>query len=181
MTPGTEIERLAAAARHGDDTAVAQLVRLTQPVVWRMCRSMGSGFETDDLVQDVYLRALRSLPSYEGEARAGAAGFVAWLLTIARRVCADEVRRAQRQRRLIDRIGASALPPTAGPAPTGDLDDLVAALDTDRREAFVLTQVVGLTYDEAAAVCGCPVGTIRSRVARARADLVGMVARAQAR
>ncbi len=49
---------------------------------------------------------------------------------------------------------------------------LLAGLDADRREAFVLTQLLGLSYAEAADVCGCPVGTIRSRVARARADLV---------
>ena len=52
------------------------------------------------------------------------------------------------------------------------LRSLVTTLDLDRREAFVLTQLLGLSYAEAAAVCGCPVGTIRSRVARAREDLV---------
>ena len=52
------------------------------------------------------------------------------------------------------------------------LAQLVAALDPDRHEAFVLTQVLDLSYAEAAQVCGCPVGTIRSRVARAREDLV---------
>jgi RNA polymerase sigma-70 factor (ECF subfamily) len=49
---------------------------------------------------------------------------------------------------------------------------LVEGLDSDRREAFVLTQVLDLSYAEAAEVCGCPIGTIRSRVARAREDLV---------
>jgi RNA polymerase sigma-70 factor (ECF subfamily) len=49
---------------------------------------------------------------------------------------------------------------------------MLDALDTDRREAFVLTQLVGLSYAEASDVCGCPIGTIRSRVARARAELV---------
>jgi RNA polymerase sigma-70 factor (ECF subfamily) len=49
---------------------------------------------------------------------------------------------------------------------------LLEALDADRREAFVLTQLIGLSYAEAADVCGCPIGTIRSRVARARDDLV---------
>ena len=52
------------------------------------------------------------------------------------------------------------------------LEALLDALDADRREAFVLTQLVGLSYAEAADVAGCPVGTIRSRVARARDDLV---------
>ena len=49
---------------------------------------------------------------------------------------------------------------------------MVAGLDPDRRAAFVLTQLLGLPYAEAAEICGVPVGTIRSRVARARADLI---------
>lgn len=53
--------------------------------------------------------------------------------------------------------------------------DLLARLDPDRRAAFVLTQVIGLPYAEAAAVCECPVGTIRSRVARARENLIAML------
>ena len=56
------------------------------------------------------------------------------------------------------------------------VDDLLDRLSADRREAFVLTQLVGLPYAEAAAVAGVPVGTIRSRVARARADLVTALA-----
>jgi RNA polymerase sigma-70 factor (ECF subfamily) len=58
------------------------------------------------------------------------------------------------------------------PASSVAMRALVAALEPERREAFVLTQIVGLSYAEAADVCSCPVGTIRSRVARARADLV---------
>jgi RNA polymerase sigma-70 factor (ECF subfamily) len=54
-------------------------------------------------------------------------------------------------------------------------DDLMAALDPDRRAAFVLTQMLGCSYAEAAAICDCPVGTIRSRVARAREDLDAML------
>jgi RNA polymerase sigma-70 factor (ECF subfamily) len=51
----------------------------------------------------------------------------------------------------------------------------MAALEPDRRAAFVLTQLLGCSYAEAAAVCGCPVGAIRSRVARAREDLDVMI------
>jgi len=57
-----------------------------------------------------------------------------------------------------------------------DLDEAIRALAPERREAFVLTQVTGLSYAEAAEVCEVPVGTIRSRVARARADLLDAVA-----
>ena len=49
---------------------------------------------------------------------------------------------------------------------------LLDGLDPERREALVLTQVLGLSYAEAAEVCGCPIGTIRSRVARDRDRLV---------
>ena len=49
---------------------------------------------------------------------------------------------------------------------------LLDALEPDRRDALLLTQVLGLSYAEAAEVCGCPLGTIRSRVARARDELI---------
>ena len=54
---------------------------------------------------------------------------------------------------------------------------LLDGLDPDRRDALVLTQVLGLSYDEAAEVCGCPLGTIRSRVARARDELIAAARR----
>jgi RNA polymerase sigma-70 factor (ECF subfamily) len=49
---------------------------------------------------------------------------------------------------------------------------LLAGLDDERREALVLTQLLGYTYAEVAEICGCPIGTVRSRVARARDDLL---------
>jgi RNA polymerase sigma-70 factor (ECF subfamily) len=92
-------------------------------------------------------------------------------------VCADHVRRTTRRRALVERLvqrGDDALvAPRTGEV---DLDDAVAGLDPDRRAAFVLTQVVGLSYAEAAEVCEVPIGTIRSRVARARADLLDALA-----
>ena len=69
--------------------------------------------------------------------------------------------------------GATATDPS-GALP---LAELIGALDLDRRTAFVLTQVLGLSYAEAARVCACPLGTIRSRVARARAELVALLKR----
>jgi RNA polymerase sigma-70 factor (ECF subfamily) len=84
-----------------------------------------------------------------------------------------------RERRLAVRL--AAVPdaglgqPPAGPGTQAAADELVAALEPGRRAAFVLTQLLGCSYAEAAAVCGCPVGTIRSRVARAREDLDAML------
>lgn len=165
-----DLTRLALAARDGDRVAVTAFVRRTQPEVWRLCARLGDRAHADDLTQEVYLRALPSLERFRGESSART-----WLLQIARHVCADHVRRSTRGRSLIARLAQrSDTTDACTEARTGevDLDDAVAALDPDRRAAFVLTQVVGLSYAEAAEVCGVPVGTIRSRVARARGDLV---------
>jgi RNA polymerase sigma-70 factor (ECF subfamily) len=156
------------AAVEGDGVAVSELVRRTQPVVWSVCRALGAPGEEADLVQETYLRALRSLASYRGDAPVRA-----WLLSIARRVCADHVRRRQRHRRLIDKISRHT--DHAIMAATDNVDDVLARLAPERREAFVLTQYAGLGYEEAAEVLGCPIGTIRSRVSRARADLLAVL------
>ena len=174
MTSEDPLRPIVEAALEGDDIALGELVRLTQPAVWQVCVALGSPGEVEDLVQDTYVRAVGGLARYRGDAPVRV-----WLLAIARRVCADHVRRRQRRRRLLDRVGRHP-GDHAVPAPEV-LDDLLGALVTDRREAFVLTQLVGLSYEEAAGVVGCPIGTIRSRVARARADLLAIVARADAR
>ena len=175
---GDPLRPLLDAAREGDDVAVRRLVRETQPMVWRVCTALGSAGEEDDLVQETYLRALRSLGQYRGDAPV-----LPWLLSIARNVCADHVRRRVRQRRLVDRLTMHAPDPVGGHVATGGaaaLGDLVDQLTPDRREAFVLTQIVGLSYEEAADTIGCPIGTIRSRVARARGDLIAAVRLADA-
>ena len=160
---------MALAAAGGDRAAVAAFVRRTQPEVWRVCARLGDRADADDLTQEVYVRALPALSRFRADASART-----WLLQIARHVCADHVRRSTRRRALVDRLVQRGETSEAAPARTGevDLDDAVAGLDDDRRAAFVLTQVVGLSYAEAAEVCEVPVGTIRSRVARARADLL---------
>jgi RNA polymerase sigma-70 factor, ECF subfamily len=169
---GDPLRPLLEAASEGDDVAAAELVRRTQADVWRICTMLGSPGEEEDLAQETYLRALRSLPSYRGEAPVRA-----WLLRIARNVCADHVRRKVRQRRLIERV--TALPVAEALMPQAPSDELLDGLSPERREAFVLTQLLGYSYEDAAAVLDCPIGTIRSRVARARADLVSAVQRAE--
>jgi RNA polymerase sigma-70 factor (ECF subfamily) len=144
-------------------------VRRTQPEVWRVCARLGDRAEADDIVQEVYLRALPALAAFRGDASART-----WLLQIARHVCADHVRRTTRRRALLDRLVQRGDPEGSVPSPAGELeiDWAIRSLAVDRREAFVLTQVAGLSYAEAAEVCHVPIGTIRSRVARARGDLL---------
>jgi RNA polymerase sigma-70 factor (ECF subfamily) len=159
------MSRLAARAGRGDSHAVAELVGATQAEVWRLCAHLVDRQSADDLTQETYLRAVRALGSFRGEAP-----FRSWLLTIARRTCAAEIDARQRRRRLL-----TALPrPGAVPdhARRVGLELLLDALNPEQRAAFVLTQLLGCSYAEAAAVCECPIGTVRSRVARAREVLV---------
>ena len=158
-----EITALALRARRGDAAAATAFVRATQADVWRLCAALGSSHQADDLTQDTYARAFASLHRFVGRSSART-----WLLSIARRACADAVRSAVRERRLPVPSSRVEADPSGGVA----MRLLVSSLDPDRREAFVLTQVLGLSYAEAADVLSCPVGTIRSRVARARADLI---------
>lgn len=155
-------------AVEGDDVALSQLVSRTQADVWRLCTALGDASDVDDLVQETYLRMIRSVASFRGESTVKS-----WLLTIARNTCADNVRRRVRQRRLAERVAQNTVA-TDQPAPS-EPDDTLAMLSPDRREAFVLTQMLDLSYEEAAEIVGCPVGTIRSRVHRAREDLMAAV------
>lgn len=166
--PPCETTRLALAARGGDPVAVAAFVRATQTEVWRLCAALSDMNSADDLAQETYLRALKSLPGFEGRSSVRT-----WLLGIARRVCADHVRRLVRRRKLDARLSRDASRTVAGDPAVGlALADLLARLPADRRSAFVLTQVLGLSYADAAVVDNVPVGTIRSRVARAREELL---------
>jgi RNA polymerase sigma-70 factor, ECF subfamily len=160
-----ELTRLALAAAEGDRMALHGLVRVSQVDVWRFCAHVGDRSMADDLTQETYLRAFRALPSFRGEASART-----WLLAIARRTVADSIRGSRRRRRL----SAAGQRPRFEPGPDEGvaLRAAVDDLDADRRAAFILTQLLGLSYAEAAEVCEVAVGTIRSRVARARADLV---------
>ena len=157
------LTELAVAARDGDRLALATFIRRTQAEVWRLCRRLGDVDSADDLTQDTYARAIRALPRFRGDSSART-----WLLTIARNVAADAVRANRRRRRLQPREMRDA----PDPASVDAVERLIAGLDPDQRTAFVLTQVLGLTYAEAAEVCSVPIGTIRSRVARARDALI---------
>lgn len=155
-----------ALAQDGDARAFDRFVRATEPDVRRFCRWMCQpGADLDDLVQETYLRAFRGVGSFRSESSGRA-----WLLTIARRVCADHVGRLVRDRRNLavapmapDRVGCSS----------GylDLTDEVQRVPSVYRNAFLLVAVLGFSYDEAGRILDCPRGTVQSRVARARAHL----------
>jgi RNA polymerase sigma-70 factor (ECF subfamily) len=120
----------------------------------------------DDLVQETILKAWNKLGSFvEGT------NLRAWLFTILRNSYFSEYRK--RRREVADSDGALAAKLATAPAQNSHMDmlDFRAALDRlkiDQREALILIAGSGLSYEEAASICGCAVGTMKSRVHRAR-------------
>ena len=165
------ITQLAKSAGRGDRAALAQFVQATQRDVWRMVAYLTDPGSADDLTQETFLRAIGALPRFAGRSTART-----WLLSIARRVVVDQIRHNSSRPRTSHTVD---LDDALGDSRRGNRIEnmvevrmLIDGLDPKRREALVLTQILGLSYDEAAEVAGCPVGTVRSRVARARDDLL---------
>ncbi|MEV7426421.1 MULTISPECIES: sigma-70 family RNA polymerase sigma factor [unclassified Streptomyces] len=163
----------ALAAREGDRQAADRFIRALHLDVWRFVAHLSADPQSaDDLTQDTFLRALSSLHGFEGRSSART-----WLLTIARRTVIDSRRSASARPRqadgedwqlTVERTQERDLP---GFEEGVALTELLSLLRRERREAFVLTQLLGMPYAEAAVLCRCPVGTVRSRVARARIAL----------
>ncbi|MCU0732311.1 MAG: sigma-70 family RNA polymerase sigma factor [Hyphomonas sp.] len=127
----------------------------------------------DDLVQDTMLRAWKARDSY-----AANTSFRAWSFTILRNVFYSEKRRSWRTTELAPEIAERTLVASDNPGKGMELVQLRNALDhlpDDQREAIILVGAGGMAYEEAAQVVGCAVGTIKSRVSRARKALAAML------
>ncbi|GGG36702.1 sigma-70 family RNA polymerase sigma factor [Chelatococcus composti] len=129
----------------------------------------GNPDRADDLVQEALIRAWANLGSFtEGT------NMVAWLYTILRNAFYSEYRKRSREVEDVDgrAAAAQAMPPSQ--LDHMNMCDFRAALMTlpaDQREALVLVGAAGMSYEEAAEICGCALGTIKSRINRARTRL----------
>lgn len=162
----TPLEQAARAAASGDDAAWARLCGAVCDDVWRYCWAIvGDHDLADDATQETFARATTAIRRFRGDSPVKA-----WFFVLARRSVADTL---TRHRRVID-LTDSLPRPVHPEAPAGQVETtmLIESLEPDVREAFVLTQLVGTSYAEAAQIAGCPIGTIRSRVFRARNQLV---------
>ncbi len=167
-------DELAVRAQDGDPHAFDDLCRTLRDDVWRYCRALTDDREQAfDATQDAFLRLVNALPGWRGDAP-----IRVFLLVLARRAVADLIRKEQRRRRLAD-LSASDEPVAETRTGTIEVSELINGLDPDQQQAFVLTQVLGLRYEEAADVAEVPIGTIRSRVARARTHLAEQIRRAE--
>jgi RNA polymerase sigma-70 factor, ECF subfamily len=128
----------------------------------------------EDVTQEAFIHAYRSLGRFRGQSK-----FSTWLFRITRNCAVDAIRRRERQRR---RDQAAA--PEAEPAPDHSLraaiDQAIERLPPELREAFVLIEIMGLSYRESAVVLGVLTGTLKSRMHRARRLLVSALEEADA-
>jgi RNA polymerase sigma-70 factor, ECF subfamily len=129
----------------------------------------GNVDRADDLVQETLLRALANIDSFEP-----GTNMSAWLFTILRNLFRSEYRK--RRREVEDTDGSYAERLKSQPEQTGRVEfaefrAALAKLPADQREALILVGASGFSYEEAAEICGCAVGTIKSRVNRARTRL----------
>lgn len=181
------LEALLRSARGGDITAFNGLVELYQRQLFNLCyRTLGNSEDAADATQDALLSAFRGLKSFNGPA----AGLRGWLLRIAVNTCYDQLRR--RQRRPTDSLDAPVDPDSdhehspaervVDPAPGPEQRSLSAELartiqwaidqlPAEQRMTVVLCDVQGLSYAEAAEVMTIELGTVKSRLSRARSEL----------
>ena len=127
----------------------------------------------DDLVQDTVVRALAAQDQFQA-----GSNLKAWLFTILRNLFYEQTRRRRREAAAVD---AHFAEDEAGPAEQTsrsdirDLQRVLARLPPLLREALVLVGAQELTHEEAALICGVPIGTMRARVSRARSQLASML------
>lgn len=161
--------------RAGDRQAFEELVRTQQHRVYGLAlRMLGNAAEAEDVAQEAFLRAHRGLAQFRGDARLST-----WLYAIVSRLCLNRLAGSERRHahhgdETLERL-ADARPGPDLALERGELEEAlhraIGELPEERRIVVVLRDVEGLAYEEIAEVLDLPVGTVRSRLHRARLDL----------
>ncbi len=160
--------------RPGGDGASSEEIHRQMTVLLPDLRAFGRFLTrdptaADDLVQDTVVRALAALGSFQP-----GTNLKAWLFTIERNAFYEQARRRRRESRVLSERVHDAEPHAPEAHRRGDLSDLsrmLWALPPLLREALVLVGAQELSHEEAAAICGVPIGTMKARVSRARGQL----------
>jgi RNA polymerase sigma-70 factor (ECF subfamily) len=178
-------ENLVSAAQSGEREAFAQLVRRYEDQVFTMSLRMLSHREdARDLAQEIFLTVYESLAEFRGDSL-----FKTWIYRITVNRCRDELRRRRtvkhtRPGSLEGPDGVALDPPGREPTPEAGargretealIADAMERLPAELREIIVLRDVQDLAYEEMAGVLGVPVGTVRSRLNRARSQLAELL------
>lgn len=179
-----QVAALAAKAAQGDRGAFRRLVDISHPTVYRLAlRITGTESEAEDVVQETYIRVWKKLSTLKDPTAA-----FAWVCRIARNVAYDSVRKSSRRRSvsLDAKVGEGLsslheLLESEEPGPerrtiSRDLAQAVLAvvenLKEKHRTVLLLREVDGMSYEEMATALGCSIGTVESRLFRARKALM---------
>ena len=172
------LEELVRAAAKGDEDAFAELVRLHEKKVYNLAlRMCGNAEDACDAAQEAFLSAWKGLPNFRGEA-----GFPTWLYRLTSNAAIDLLRKNKNQRGEVslDCEDTGIDPVDDGPslqeqAEGAELREAVAAglalLSVDHRQVLVLREMQELSYEEISAMLGVDLGTVKSRISRARSAL----------
>jgi RNA polymerase sigma-70 factor (ECF subfamily) len=172
--PGTAEDEAAVPAKAEKESnwrdSVVQLIPALRAFAWSLSHNSS---DADDLVQDTLIKAWTNRDKFEP-----GTNLRAWLFTILRNTYYTAA--VRRRREVRDETGKYAATLSTGPTQDWSLairalQTALAQLQDDHREALILVGAAGLTYEEAAEVCGCALGTIKSRVNRARARLLKLM------
>jgi RNA polymerase sigma factor (sigma-70 family) len=170
--------QLIAKSKRGDVNSFNVLVLRYQDYIYSVTyRIMGEGEGAADAAQETFLTAYRKLTSFRG------GNFKAWLARIATNACYDELRKQKRRPQdYLEEMPGSEMydePPVAADAPNPEqeaqradlnraLQECIGGLSIDQRMVLVLSDVEGLSYQEVAENVGAELGTVKSRLSRAR-------------
>jgi len=159
----------------GIDPAIRDAVLAAIPSLRAFAISLSGNVDrADDLVQETMLRALANIHSFQP-----GTNMSAWLFTILRNLFRSEYRKRRREVEDADGSYADSLksqPEQSGRVEFEEFRTALAKLPPDQREALILVGASGFSYEETAEICGCAVGTIKSRVNRARGRLAQILA-----
>ena len=171
-------ELLLRRAQRGDAEAFEQLMTPMEQLIWRVCwHYIGERESASDCAQDAMLRIWRSLSGYRGDC-----AFKTWVYRVAANCCMDFLRKKKRDKsESIEPLKDQGFDPADPKASTEDqviaadehrrLREGIAQLPEEQREALVLTQLEGVSYEDAAEQLGVSEGTVKSRGNRAKAKL----------
>lgn len=173
LTTHDELADLEVRARAGDTAAFGALLRRhdhdLRGVVWSVVRDHHA---VDDVMQDAYERAYRSLDRFEGRS-----SLKTWLHSVCYRTAIDHTRyEGRRRHEPIDhlRVVADPAPDTVDATVAGvTLEQLLSSIEPEERALLMLTAGLGHSFDEVAEITGLPRGTVASRVSRLRSRLRG--------
>ncbi|CAN5702613.1 sigma-70 family RNA polymerase sigma factor [soil metagenome] len=157
-------------ARHGELPAFEQLVREYQADVYRFAWHLTRDRDlAEDVTQDAFLRAFRFIDGFRGDRKFGS-----WLFSITRNCAMDALRR--RRFPLLHELDREVEGSVGDASVHAELEVALGSISGEHRETFLLVEVFGLSYQEASDVLGIAVGTVKSRMFRARKALCAAIA-----